>query len=363
MIQRISLVLLLCLSGTCVYSQTYNVCGDVSAVDRHNNDIVCRNCLILLDDTLQTKTDNNGFFKFTDIPNGKHKLSIQTPTCTRQYDVLLEDCDYYKSYFLHYNHDDFLDQAKLNIKNNTPVIYELGGIAPVSIPGPYGFKSFQSWFGTKVEVVGCEIETDDETYIECNFLAFDWLLSKWGSVWRTGLWRDMLRHIAGFDEWEKAHPIPLPDRIAVNYDDISLNDNILLVIDGVPIVDQDKSIPFSVDSVETYLQRICPIIQTNDIEDITLSPFPPSFCKTGRFLVVTTKPNSGIDTILLNGEISKRPNRVSIKNFVGKCPDFYYLEKKWKLNKIESVKIHKKGKVVFDDQNKKSTIFVEVETK
>ena len=62
-------------------------------------------------------------------------------------------------------------------------------------------------------------------------------------------------------------------------------------------------------------------------------------------------------------EISKRPNRIRIIDFVGKCPDFYYLEKKWKLNKIESVKIHKKGKVVFDDQNKKYTIFVEVEAK
>ena len=362
MIQRILLVLILFLSGTCVYSQTYNVCGDVSAMDRHHKTIDCRDCLILLDDTLQTKTDNYGFFKFTDIPTGKHQLLIQTPTCTRKYDVLLEDCDYYHSYLLDYNHDNFLAQAKLNIKNNTPVIYELGGIAPVIIPGEYGFKSFQSWFGTNVEVVGCEIDTDDETYIECNFLAFDWLQSNWGSAWRTGKWRDMLRHIAGFNEWEKAHPIPLPDRIMLNEEDRSPNNNILLVIDGVPI-DHDKSIPFSVDSVETYLQRICPIIQNNDIEDIILSRFPPFACKPGRVLVVTTKPNSGIDTFLLNGEISKRPNRIRFVDFAGKCPDFYYLEKKWKLNKIKSVKIHKKGKVVFDDQNKKYTIFVEVETK
>lgn len=207
MIQRILLVLILFLSGTCVYSQTYNVCGDVSAMDRHLKTIDCRDCLILLDDTLRTKTDNYGFFKFTDIPTGKHKLLIQTPTYTRKYDVLLEDCDYYNSYLLHYNHDNFLSQAKLNIKNNTPVIYELGGIAPVIIPGEYGFESFQNQFRTKVEVVGCEMDTDDETYIECNFLAFDWLVSCWGSAWCTGKWRDMLRHIAGFNEWEKAHPI------------------------------------------------------------------------------------------------------------------------------------------------------------
>lgn len=80
-------------------------------------------------------------------------------------------------------------------------------------------------------------------------------------------------------------------------------------------------------------------------------------------IVVKTKPESGIDTILLNGHVSKRKNKVELINFVSsEPPKFSLLEKKWKLNRITSLKIYPNGKKVIDDNNK-HIIFVEVETK
>ena len=169
MTRKILLFATLLLSSTCcIYSQTYNVSGSVSAIDSIDlREKDCENCHVFLNDTLETITDKYGEFEFTNIPNGILKLLIQTSACSRSYYVIVEDKDYYNDYTLNFNHEKYITQAKSNIENNTPVIYEMGGIAPVSIPGEYGFESFHNKFNTKVEVIGCTIDTDYETYVEC----------------------------------------------------------------------------------------------------------------------------------------------------------------------------------------------------
>jgi hypothetical protein len=352
--RKILLFAVLLLSSTCcIYSQTYKVSGAVSAMDSIDlTEKYCKNCHIFLNDTLETITNNYGVFEFTNIPSGIHKLLIQTSTCSRSYNVIVEDKDYYNDYTLNFNHDKYIDQAKSNIENNTPVIYEIGGIAPVIIPGEYGFESFQNKFNTKVEVVGCTIDTDYETYVECNFLAFEWLSNHFGTWWRSGKWREMLKYIDGFSDWEKIH----------DHDLIKLYPKPLVIIDGLPIED-NPAITFDRDSLTEFVTKICPIIQENAIDTCILS-HPIIFCRPGTVIVVKTKSESGIDTILLNGHVSKRKNKVELINFVSsEPPKFSLLEKKWNLNRITSLKIHANGKEVIDDNNNKHIIFVEVETK
>ncbi len=100
------------------------------------------------------------------------------------------------------NHDEFLSKAVRRINCGKPVLYELGGIVPVYVSGQYGFDAFQIRFNVSIEIVGCEFETDEQTYRDCNFLVFDWLEDTYGNVWRSGDWRNMFDFIEGFDIWE-----------------------------------------------------------------------------------------------------------------------------------------------------------------
>ena len=175
--------------------------------------------------------------------------------------------------------------------------------------------------------------------------------------WRIGKWREMLKYIDGFSDWEKIHDQEYLISMHPN-----LNRNPLVVIDGLPIED-NPAITFDRDSLTAFVTQICPIIQENDIDSCFIVS-PTMFCRPGTVIVVKTKPESGIDTILLNGHVSKRKNKVELINFVSsKPPKFSLLEKKWNLNKIISLKIHPNGKEVIDDNNNKHIIFVEVETK
>ncbi|MBQ3325314.1 MAG: hypothetical protein IJG81_10810 [Muribaculaceae bacterium] len=357
--RKILLFAALLLSSTCcIYSQTYNVRGSVSAIDSIDlREKYCENCHVFLNDTLETITDKYGEFEFTNIPNGIHKLLIQTSTCSRNYNVIVENKDYYNVYTLNFNHEKYITQAKSNIENNTPVIYEIGGIAPVSIPGEYGFESFHNKFNTKVKVIGCTIDTDYETYVECNFLAFEWLSNHFGTWWRSGKWREMLKYIDGFSDWEKIHD---QDYLISKYPNFN-NRNPLVVIDGL-VIDANPAITYDRDSIIEFVTKICPIIQENDIDTCILSQI--TSCRPATVILVRTKPESGIDTILLNGHVSKRKNKVELINFVSsEPPKFSLLEKKWKLNRITSLKIHANGKEAIDDNNNKHIIFVEVETK
>ena len=57
-------------------------------------------------------------------------------------------------------------------------------------------------------------------------------------------------------------------------------------------------------------------------------------------------------------------NKAELTNFISSNPPkFSLLEKKWKLNRITSLKIYPNGKEVIDDNNNKHIIFVEVEAK
>lgn len=347
-------------STCCIYSQTYIVSGAVSAMDSIDlKDKYCENCHVFLNDTLETITDKYGEFEFTNIPSGIHKLLIQTPTCSRSYNVIVEDKDYFNVYTLDFNHDKYITQAKSNIENNTPVIYEIGSIAPVIIPGEYGFESFHNKFNTKVEVIGCTIDTDYETYVECNFLAFEWLSNHFGTWWRSGKWREMLKYIDGFSDWEKIHDHDFQIKLYPN-----LNRNPSVVIDGL-VIEDNPAITFDRDSIIEFVTKICPIIQENDIDFFSfIDNLTISCCRPGSVILVRTKPESGIDTILLNGHVSKRKNKAELTNFISSNPPkFSLLEKKWKLNRITSLKIYPNGKEVIDDNNNKHIIFVEVETK
>lgn len=136
----------------------------------------------------------------------------------------------------------------------------------------------------------------------------------------------------------------------------------LVVIDGL-IIEYNPAIASDPDSPTAFVTQICPIIQENDIDTCIIS-HPTIFCRPGNVILVRTKPESGIDTILLNGHVSKRKNKVELINFVSsEPPKFSLLEKKWKLNRITSLKIYGNGKEVIDDNNNKHIIFVEVETK
>ena len=362
--RKILLFAALLLSSTCcIYSQTYKVNGSVSAMDSIDlREKYCENCHVILNDTLETITNKYGEFEFTNIPSGIHKLLIQTSSCSRTYNIIVEGKDYYNDYTLNFNHEKYITQAKSNIENNTPVIYEIGGIAPVRIPGEYGFESFQNKFNTKVEVIGCTIDTDFETYVECNFLAFEWLSNHFCTEWRIGKWREMLKYIKGFSDWEKIHDKEYLISMYPN-----LNRNPLVVIDGL-VIEDNPAITFDRDSLTAFVTKICPIIQEHDIDYISYLDNPSNtnitICNNNGAILVRTKPESGIDTILLNGHVSKRKNKVELFHFVSsKPPKFSLLEKKWNLNRITSLKIHANGKEVIDDNNNKHIIFVEVETK
>ena len=82
-------------------------------------------------------------------------------------------------------------------------LYELGGIAPVEIKGEHGFKAFKEKFGVAIEILGCVQKYQHEWYEYNNTKVFEWLDSVYGEQWCADEWRQMLKHIAGFDEWEK----------------------------------------------------------------------------------------------------------------------------------------------------------------
>ena len=142
------------------------------------------------------------------------------------------------------------------------------------------------------------------------------------------------------------------------------NRNPSVVIDGL-VIEDNPAITFDRDSIIEFVTKICPIIQENDIDFFSfIDNQTISCCRPGSVILVRTKPESGIDTILLNGHVSKRKNKVELINFISSNPPkFSLLEKKWKLNRITSLKIYGNGKEVIDDNNNKHIIFVEVETK
>ena len=118
----------------------------------------------------------------------------------------------------------------------------------------------------------------------------------------------------------------------------------------------------AMDSIN-IVEKLYPIPKPLVVIDGLIIEYNP-VCRPGNVIVVKTKPESGIDTILLNGHVSKRKNKVELFHFVSsKPPKFSLLEKKWNLNRITSLKIHANGKEVIDDNNNKHIIFVEVETK
>ena len=165
-----------------------------------------------------------------------------------------------------------------------------------------------------------------------------------------------------------ADSVPFPtmrDTLPTPREDVSM-----VVIDGIVL---RRNICISPDSadVATHITSRYPFIKGSDIAGIQIIPMSEMgiVCspQAAHIILVTTKPERGIDTIMLNGKLSVRKKKIALGHFVDLWPNSYsrrFLEKKWGLSDIRFIQIHPEGiEVTKEARHQSQMVFVEIHTR
>ena len=123
------------------------------------------------------------------------------------------------------------------------------------------------------------------------------------------------------------------------------------------------------DSIEPWLERYFPLIRMDDIKEIRLLRVRASeiqiYCGNDNvgIIVITTRKDSGLRDLELNGVYTTKRNRIGLAELSCKTDLDRTIEKKWKIKHIESIQIHPEGKTVVDRKGRSHTVFISIETK
>ena len=141
----------------------------------------------------------------------------------------------------------------------------------------------------------------------------------------------------------------------------------LWVIDGL-VMDTTTGAhgEFVTDSIELWLERYFPLIRMDDIKEIRLlrNSEIQIYCGNpdGIIIVITTRENSGLRDLELNGVYTTKRKRIGLAELSDKTDLDRTIEKKWKIKHIESIQIHPEGKTVVDRKGRSHTIYLSVTT-
>ena len=121
------------------------------------------------------------------------------------------------------------------------------------------------------------------------------------------------------------------------------------------------------DSIEPWLERYFPLIKTDDIKEIRLlrASEIQIYCvnRNVRIIVITTRKDSGLRDLELNGVYMTKRKRIGLAELSCKTGLDRTIEKKWKIKHIKSIQIHPEGKTVVDRKGRSHTVFISIETK
>ena len=149
----------------------------------------------------------------------------------------------------------------------------------------------------------------------------------------------------------------------------SLNpeDKVLWVIDG--LVMDTLTVAhgeFVTDSIEPWLKRYYPLIKMDDIKEVRLlrsGDIMPTTCySNGKQIVITTRKDSGLRDLELNGVYTTKRKRIGLAELSCKTYLNDAIEKRWKIKNIKSIQIHPEGKTVLDGKGQPHTVHVSITT-
>ena len=124
---------------------------------------------------------------------------------------------------------------------------------------------------------------------------------------------------------------------------------------------------FVTDSIELWIERYFPLIKMDDIKEIQLlrNSDIPIGCgnRDGIIIVITTRKDSGLRALELNGVYTTKRKRIGLAELSCKTGLERVIEKKWRIKSIQSIQIHPEGKTVVDRKGRSHTVFISIETK
>ena len=80
-------------------------------------------------------------------------------------------------------------------------------------------------------------------------------------------------------------------------------------------------------------------------------------------IVITTRKDSGLRDLELNGVYTTKRKRIGLAEFSCKSVNERVIKKRWKIKNIKSIQIHPEGKTVVDRKGRSHTVFISIETK
>ena len=105
----------------------------------------------------------------------------------------------------------------------------------------------------------------------------------------------------------------------------------------------------------------------DDIKEIKLlkNSDTPIGCHNyyGGVIVITTRKDSGLRDLELNGVYTTKRKRIGLAELSCKTYLNDAIEKRWKIKNIKSIQIHPEGKTVVDRKGRSHTVFISIETK
>lgn len=141
----------------------------------------------------------------------------------------------------------------------------------------------------------------------------------------------------------------------------------LWVIDGL-VMDTTTGAhgEFVTDSIEPWLERYFPLIRMDDIKEIKLLRNRDISIGCGNpdgiIILITTRENSGLRDLELNGVYTTKRKRIGLAELSCKTDLDRTIEKKWKIKHIQSIQIHPEGKTVVDRKGRSHTIYISITT-
>ena len=84
--------------------------------------------------------------------------------------------------------------------------------------------------------------------------------------------------------------------------------------------------------------------------------------RDGIIILITTRENSGLRDLELNGVYTTKRKRIGLAELSCKTGLERVIEKKWRIKSIQSIQIHPEGKTVVDRKGRSHTIYLSITT-
>ena len=185
--------------------QRYSLSGQVSVKGGKGKKSPAIGWTVTLDDGFMTTvTNQNGEYRFDDVPPGNYTIFYQDPfALERVFQVKLKNKDKKLDQTFNEDGSDYVSQAKRDIIMGRPQFQIISGDTPVYYTGEYCFDSFYERYGVQIVDWGDIIPCEPVVFANYNKHIFDYLDETFGDEWRSTEWLPILRTVEGFNQW---HP-------------------------------------------------------------------------------------------------------------------------------------------------------------